>query len=105
MGAFNPDSREVPSETVRRAKVVVDQREACLKEAGDLVIPISEGMITSAHIHAEIGEIALGEKASRESDQEITLFKSVGNAVQDLLAAGVVLSYSREHDLGTELVL
>ena len=105
MGAFKPDSREVPSETVRRAKVVVDQREACLKEAGDLVIPMAEGMITAAHLHAEIGEIALGVKAGRESDQEITLFKSVGNAVQDLLAAGVVLSYSLEQNLGTKLVL
>jgi alanine dehydrogenase len=105
VGAFKPDSREVPSETIRRAKVVVDQREACLKEAGDLLIPMAEGMITAEHLHAEIGEIALGSRAGRESDQEITLFKSVGHAVQDLLAARVVLSFSREHNLGIELVL
>ena len=105
IGAFKPDCREVPSETIGRAKVVVDQREACLKEAGDLLIPMTEGIITTEHLHAEIGEIILGSKSGRESEQEITLFKSVGHAVQDLLAAGVVLSYSREHQLGTELVL
>jgi len=105
IGAFKPGSREVPSETVRRAKLVVDQRETCLKEAGDLLIPMADGVITAEHLHAEIGEIILGAKSGRESDQEITLFKSVGHAVQDLLAAGVVLSYSREHQLGTELVL
>jgi ornithine cyclodeaminase/alanine dehydrogenase-like protein (mu-crystallin family) len=105
MGSFKPDSREIPSETVRRAKVVVDQSEACLKEAGDLLIPIAEGIISNGHIHGEIGEIILGKKTGRESEQEITLFKSVGNAVQDLLAARLVLADSQQQNLGTELLL
>lgn len=105
MGSFKPSSREIPGETIQRAKVVVDQKEACLKEAGDILIPIAEGKITNAHIYAELGELVSGLKTGRESEREITLFKSVGNAVQDLLAAQMVLINSRQKDLGIELKL
>jgi ornithine cyclodeaminase/alanine dehydrogenase-like protein (mu-crystallin family) len=105
MGSFKPASREIPSETVHRAKVVVDQREACLKEAGDLLIPITQGIISEGDIQGEIGEVILGRKTGRKSEQEVTLFKSVGNAVQDLLAARLVLANSQQQNLGTELAL
>lgn len=91
IGSYKPYVREVPAETVSRAKVVVDQRDACLAEAGDLLIPIEQGLIDRSHIYAELGEILSKLKPGRTSANEITLFKSVGNAVQDLAVAALVL--------------
>ncbi len=105
MGSFTPTSREIPGETIQRAKLIVDQKEACLKEAGDILIPIAEGKISIAHIYAELGELISGTKTGRESDQEITLFKSVGNAVQDLLAAHMVFLNSQQQKIGIELTI
>lgn len=105
IGAYRPTMRELPSETIRIAKVVVDERKACLSEAGDLVQPIQEGVITEQYIHAEIGEIVSGAKVGRESDSEVTVFKSVGNAVQDLAAAGRILENAKKLGLGTEVGL
>ncbi|UCH37483.1 MAG: ornithine cyclodeaminase, partial [Candidatus Bathyarchaeota archaeon] len=76
-----------------RAKVVVDSRTAALQEAGDILIPISENAITPTHIHAEIGEVITGAKVSRTDALEITLFKSLGLAVQDVVSAQ--LAYER----------
>lgn len=105
IGSYKPHKREIPAETVLRAKVVVDQREACWSEAGDLIIPLQEGLIGKDHIHGEMGEIVTGEKPGRESEDEITLFKSVGNAVQDLAAAGEALKAARKLGLGMEIGL
>lgn len=105
IGAYKPAEREVPGETVRAARVVVDQREACLAEAGDILIPLHQGLITADHIHAELGEIAAGRKPGRQSDREITLFKSVGNAVQDAAAASRVLENAGKMGLGREVCL
>ncbi len=94
VGTFVPEKREVDTTTIRRADLVaVDSREDCLVEAGDLIIP-------NAEIHAEIGEIINGDKQGRQSDDEITFFKSVGVAVQDAVAASVVLSEAEEKGLG-----
>jgi len=103
VGSFKQDTREIPSETVLRAKVVVDQKEACLSEAGDIVIPIKEGVFGENIIYGEIGEIISGIKAGRESESEITFFKSVGNAVQDLVVAREVFEFGKENDLGIHL--
>ncbi|MCY3021026.1 MAG: hypothetical protein NTW87_18585 [Planctomycetota bacterium] len=103
VGAYKPTEREIPGETVRAATVVVDQRDACLAEAGDIAMPLKQGLITAGHIHAEIGEIAAKQKPGRTSDSEITLFKSVGNAVQDLAAASRILANARTMGLGTEV--
>ena len=98
VGTFVPEKREVDSETIRRAhRIVVDSREDCLAEAGDLIIP-------NAQIDAEIGEIINGEKPGRQSDDEITFFKSVGVAVQDAVAASAVLAEAEAKGLGTECV-
>ncbi len=95
VGTFVPEKREVDTRTIRRAnRIVVDSREACLEEAGDLIIPNVEA-------DAEIGEIVNGDKPSRQSDDEITFFKSVGVAVQDAVAASLVLIEAEAKGLGT----
>lgn len=103
VGAFTPQMQEIPAETVLRAKVVVDHRAAALAEAGDLLIPMQQGLMTEDHLHAELGEIAAGHKPGRASAGEITLFESVGVAVQDVAAAAAVLEAARAHGLGTEV--
>jgi len=105
IGSYKPRKREVPGATVIRARVFVDQIEACLEEAGDIIIPLGEGLIKTDHILAEMGEILSGEKAGRTSAEEITFFKSVGNAVQDLVSAAKILETAREMSLGVEVVL
>ncbi len=94
VGTFVPEKREVDTTTIRRAHcIVVDSREACLEEAGDLIIP-------NAEIDAEIGEIVNGDKPGRQSDDEITFFKSVGVAVQDAVAGAAVLAAAEAKGLG-----
>jgi ornithine cyclodeaminase len=87
IGAYTPEMREIPAETVVRARVVVDSRSAALAEAGDLIQPIRSRLIDESHIHAELGEIVLGRRPGRDSPDQITLFKSVGIAAQDAVAA------------------
>lgn len=101
VGTFRTDMREVDTETVRRALVVVDERTAMWAEAGDLVMPLLAGEITDQHIYAELGEIVAGHKPGRTSLEQITLFKSVGNAVQDAAATGIVLRNAAAQQLGT----
>jgi ornithine cyclodeaminase/alanine dehydrogenase-like protein (mu-crystallin family) len=91
VGSYKPHVREVPGETIRRAGLFVDERRAALEEAGDIIIPLREGLIDESHIRAEIGEVLAGLKPGRRSDDEITVFKSVGNAVEDLAVAALVL--------------
>jgi ornithine cyclodeaminase/alanine dehydrogenase-like protein (mu-crystallin family) len=90
VGSYKPHVREIPGQTVRRASLFVDERRSCLEEAGDLIIPLREGLICEDHIRAEIGLVLAGLAAGRRSEDEITLFKSVGNAVEDLAVAGLV---------------
>lgn len=103
IGAYTPEMVEVPVETILRAKVFVDSRSAVLAEAGDLIQPIQKGLITEAHVQAELGEIVLGRKTGRQSDSEITFFKSVGVAVQDAMAAQLALKNARQQGLGQEI--
>lgn len=100
IGSYKPDKREVPSETILKAKVIVDHRESCLTEAGDLLIPLKEGIITKNHILSEIGEIISNKKQIRKSREEITFFKSVGNAIQDLTAANEVIKAAEKRNIG-----
>lgn len=93
VGSFTPEIQEVDEHTVRRARVVVDSREACLAEAGDIII-------ANAAIDVEIGEIVNKEKPGRQDDQEITFFKSVGVAAQDAAAAGAVFEAAEKKNLG-----
>ena len=112
VGTFVPEKREVDTITIQRAhRIVVDSREACLEEAGDLIIPNAEirtenetpNIVKNAIIlgSAEIGEIVNGNKPGRQSNDEITFFKSVGVAVQDAVAAAAVLAAAEAKGLGT----
>lgn len=103
VGAYTPDMQEVPVETVARARIVVDSYTTVQDEAGDLVKAMQAGVLTESDIHAELGEIILGKKAGRESAEQITMFKSVGNAVQDAAAAQLALKNAREMKLGVEV--
>lgn len=103
VGSFTQAMREIPPETIKRSLLVVDSRPAALEEAGDLIQPIEEGLITAGHIHAELGEIILGRKPGRNSPTQITCFKSVGLAVQDAVAAQLALENARLAGLGQEV--
>ena len=103
IGSHLPYASEVDADTVRRAKVVVDQMSACLAEAGDLIRPIEDGLYDASQIHTEIGAIIAGDLPGRERDSEITFFKSVGLAAQDVAVARVVYSRAVEQGAGTKL--
>lgn len=87
VGSYRPTTREVDEETVRKATVVVDTFEGCLAEAGDLLIPMSEGKFKKEAIHGDLGDLVIGRKRGRKSLEEITLFKSVGFAMEDVVVA------------------
>jgi len=93
VGACRPNQREMDPALVARATLVVDSRAAAMVEAGDILLAIRDGHITAAHIHAELGEIASGAKPGRRSPDEITIFKSLGLAIEDVVSAG--LAYRR----------
>lgn len=100
VGSYKPEVQEIPAETVLRALVVVDHRESALEETGDLIIPIQRGLMTDTDIHAELGEIVAGTALGRTSAGQVTLFKSVGVAIQDLAAGARVLEEAQARDLG-----
>ena len=102
-GSHLPYASEVDASAVQRAKVVVDQMSACLTEAGDLIRPIEDGVYDASQIHAEIGAIIAGDKPGREGDDEITFFKSVGLAAQDVAVARAVYAKALAQGVGTEL--
>lgn len=101
VGSYKPHVQEVPEEMVLRSRLYVDHRESALEETGDLIIPITKGVFTKKHIVAEIGEVAAGTAPGRGSDSEITFFKTVGVALQDLAAAAMILKKAEEMDIGT----
>lgn len=103
IGSHVPDACEVDATSLRRAKVVVDQRSACLAEAGDLIQPIDAGRYDAGQIYAEIGAIIAGDVPGRVDDAEITFFKSVGLAAQDLAVANLVYRRALAQGLGREL--
>jgi ornithine cyclodeaminase/alanine dehydrogenase len=90
IGSHTPNARELDTEIVKRSKFVGDSREACFKEAGDIIIPVSEGAISESHFYAELGELITGKKSGRTNSEEITIFKSNGLAIQDVATAKLV---------------
>lgn len=105
IGSFTPQMQEIPAETVARSLLVVDSREAVWAEAGDLIIAKKQGLITTDSVHAEIGEIVAGTRPGRSEDDQVTLFKSVGNAVQDVSVAARVLKEAKRKGLAMEVEL
>ncbi len=91
IGSHQPMKREVSSDIIIQSKIIVDQIEACKKEAGDLIIPIKEGIWSFENVHGELGMVVDGTIPSRESENEVTLFKSVGNAIQDLAMVNLIM--------------
>ena len=106
---YNPDGRELDDATVAESLVVVESRAAALAPfpsgSSDLLGPIAAGRITADHVHAEIGELVSGARPGRTSAGQLTLYKSVGVAVQDAAAAALVLAAARERGAGTEIAL
>jgi ornithine cyclodeaminase len=100
VGACRPDQREMPTALVARGRVFVDARAGALAEAGELLIPISEGAFAADHIAGELGELLIGRARGRSSPSEVTIFKSLGMAVEDVVAATLVVSRARAAGLG-----
>lgn len=100
IGSFTPEMQEIDSATIAKAVVTVDSREAVLAESGDLLVPLQEGLISKDHVQAEIGEILAGRKPGRDKQEQITVFKSVGVAVQDAAAASLALERAEALGLG-----
>jgi ornithine cyclodeaminase/alanine dehydrogenase len=98
IGSHAAAARELDSATMARARIVTDQTAACLAEAGDLIIPLREGVFAETHIHAQLGEIVAGLRPGRTDDREITVFKSVGLAIQDVATA--VAAYRKARTAG-----
>ncbi len=94
--------RELDSATVVKSKVVCDQVKACLNEAGDIQIPIEERVYSADDIHGSLGDVVNGAIAGRENDEEITLFKSVGLAIQDISCAALVYDQAKAQGVGVE---
>jgi ornithine cyclodeaminase len=106
VGSFRPDMQELPSHIFSAAdKVIVESRQAALEESGDLQIPIREGVFHESNIYAELGEIVGGKLKGRESDQEKTVFKSVGLATVDIAVARYVYEKAVKHHAGTSIHL
>ncbi len=103
VGSHRPDSREIDGATVARARVVVDSREAIMAECGDILLAVKEGAITAADVHGEIGEILAGTKTRRQSQNELTLYKSVGIAIQDVATANLVYQKALKQGVGTNV--
>lgn len=105
IGSFQPHMQELDPWLIKHARVFVDQIEPCLKESGDLIKPIQQGIISEDHIAGEIGELLLNRIAGRESDDQITVFKSVGVAIQDYVVATDIYNYWLEQGFGIEITL
>jgi ornithine cyclodeaminase/alanine dehydrogenase-like protein (mu-crystallin family) len=105
IGSFQPHMQELDPFIIRDARVFLDKAEPCLKESGDLIKPIFDGVIGENHIAGEIGDFLLNRISGRESEDQITLFKSVGVAIQDYAVATDIYNYAVEQGFGQEINL
>src|SRR5579862_2051375 len=105
VGSHTPRTREIPGETMREARVVVDSREAALSECGDCIIPIAEGLFGPDHVSDELGEVLTGNKPGRTSDGQVTAYQSCGIAIQDVVTARLVYEKALAAGVGTEVEL
>ena len=103
-GAFpNGKARELSTETVATARFFVDRRESTLNESGDFLVAAAESGFGPEHIVAELGELLNGDADGRRTEDELTVFKSMGLAAEDLAAAQLIVARARERGLGTEV--
>lgn len=105
VGSFTPEMQEAPAGFVARARVVLDMKEHALEEAGDLIVPIREGVISEDHIVGELGDLVAGSVVARTGDDDVTFFKSVGNAVQDMAVANAAVLRAQQQGVGQEIDL
>lgn len=105
IGAYTPEMQEIPDGTLARAYIVVDVVEAALHEAGDLIQAIARGSIGEAQVQTELGRIVTGENPGRADAAQVTFFKSVGNAIQDMIVAGSALQLAEAQGRGTSVSL
>ena len=105
VGSHSPNAREIDGETMAAARVVVDSRDANLRECGDCMIPIAEGLFGPEHVSDEIGEVLAGTKIGRIRPDQITVYQSVGLAIQDIAAAKLVYDRAVEKGVGTSVGL
>lgn len=105
IGACRPSQREIDPELVARASLFTDSRAAILKESGDVIQSMREGRFGEEHVRGELGEVINGDKPGRQSENEVTLFKSLGLAIEDLTAADLVYRRARELGRGMEVAL
>jgi ornithine cyclodeaminase/alanine dehydrogenase len=103
IGSHSPNARELDGEIIKRSKFIGDSREACFSEAGDIIIPVKEGLIKESHFYAELGEIITGKKPGRIGQDEITIFKSNGLAIQDVATAKLVYDRAVAAGIGTTI--
>ena len=105
VGACRPNQREMDPDLVARSYLVVDSRAAALEESGDILLAMQEGRFGAGHIAAELGEVACGAKRGRADSDEVTVFKSLGLAIEDLVSAGLVYRAARRTGHGTQVAL
>ena len=105
LGAFTPTTRELDTRTIQRSRLIVDTRVGALAEAGEIVIPIQSGEYAADRIWAELGEVVLGLRPGRTTEGEIIVFKTVGNAMQDLVLATLVYERAKALGLGQAIAL
>ena len=105
VGACRPNQQEMPPQLVKRGRLYVDSSAAAVVEAGDIVMNIAAGLFDASHVRGEIGELVLGRVQGRTSPGDITIFKSLGMAVEDVVAADLVFRRAVESGAGTELTL
>ena len=103
VGSCFPTTRELDTETVAHSSFFTDRRESCLNEAGDYVLAAAEGAVGPEHIKAELGEVLAGMHPGREHEDELTVFESLGIAVEDLASAELVVRRAREQGAGAEV--
>jgi ornithine cyclodeaminase/alanine dehydrogenase len=105
VGAYTPATRELDSETIRRARVIIDSELAAGKEAGEILIPLAEGSIESGHVKGTLAEVVAGKVKGRESEAELTVFRSCGLAIEDLVTARLAFDAATAKGTGVKASL
>ena len=103
IGSHTPNARELDSEIIMRSRFIGDSKEACFSEAGDIILPVNEGVIDESHFYGELGDVIIGKVESRINDEEITIFKSNGLAIQDVATAKLIYDKAIETNTGINI--
>src|SRR5262249_42886127 len=103
VGAYGPDRRELDTETIRRSRVIIDDQSAAGREASEILIPIAEGAIQASHVAGNLSDLVSGKVVGRSSPDEVTVFKSSGLAIEDLVTARLAYSVELERGIGTRV--